>query len=262
MRAVGQHAGNLGSEVFDLRLKACLGFFRNASFKKILWDIDVANCDRHHHAHGIVRFAHHAVDAFDVQRNFDFFVDLAFELITAFGEPMQKFDKVTLLMTIPGTILWVLWPDQALIGGILLLLGILHVVRLIRWQGVRTGSEPLLWMLHVSYAFIPAGFIALGVAILSVQPGQAAQHLWMVGAIGGMTLAVMMRATLGHSGRALVANRGTVAVYGALIGAVMARFCAGHIPELTHLSAVFWLLAFGGFLWLYAPMMVRAKAAE
>ena len=77
----------------------------------------------------------------------------------------------------------------------------------------------------------------------------AAQHLWMGGAAGLMTLAVMTRATLGHTGQALTAGPGTVGIYAALVVAVLARLAAGIWPDQAHLlhmvAGAGWILAFG-----------------
>ena len=77
-----------------------------------------------------------------------------------------------------------------------------------------------------------------------------------------MTLAVMTRASLGHSGRALRAGAGTVAIYGAVIGSVAARVAAGiwPMPALLHLSGTLWIMAFWGFAALYAPLLLRPRA--
>lgn len=173
--------------------------------------------------------------------------------------PMQSFDKVVLVATMAILMLWAVQPALKVSAVLLLLLSVLHLVRLLRWQGHQTAPEPLLWMLHVCYAFIPLGAFALGAAILSGSSGlAAAQHLWMVGAIGGMTLAVMTRATLGHTGRPLRADRMTVTIYFALLVAVAARLFADKVPSLTDLSGIFWLLSFGGFVLCYAPLLVRS----
>ena len=89
----------------------------------------------------------------------------------------------------------------------------------------------------------------------------AAQHLWMGGALGLMTLAVMTRATLGHTGQPLTAGGGTVAVYAALVLSVLARAAAGAWPvqagSLHLVSGLLWLAAFGGFAGLYGPLLLR-----
>lgn len=180
--------------------------------------------------------------------------------------PMQRFDKVALLFLVAALLLWVLAPTHPVTGVALLLVALLHTIRLARWAGYRTGSEPLVAVLHIAYAFVPLGALAIGAEIL--WPGSfgtaAAQHLWMVGAVGLMTLAVMTRATLGHSGQPLTAGPATVGIYVAVALAVLARVCAGHWPSeagwLHMVSGLGWIMAFGGFSLVYGRLLLRLPA--
>jgi len=177
--------------------------------------------------------------------------------------PMQRFDKAVLLVTLAVLTLWILRPLDALTGAALLGLAALHGLRLGRWQGHRTGSEPLVWILHAAYALVPIGAGILGLSILRpdlVTPASA-QHVWMAGALGLMTLAVMTRATLGHTGRALHAGGMTVLLYASLAGSVVARLAAGWLPGHWGLdaSAILWVLAFAGFAVVYGPMLATSR---
>lgn len=177
--------------------------------------------------------------------------------------PMQRFDKLTLLLSLPILVLWTLRPFAVTTGLCLLVFGVLHLMRLARWQGHHTLSEPLVFVLHASYAFIPLGAFALGLDQILGNPGTAgAQHLWMAGAIGSMTLAVMTRATLGHTGRALTAGKATVAIFLCIFAAALMRFLTPLFWGLSTPSGVFWLLAFGGFVLVYGPMLLRPKAEQ
>ena len=174
--------------------------------------------------------------------------------------PMQTFDKATLLISSVVLAIWVFLPLHRGTGAALIAFGFLHVVRLMRWQGHQTLSDPLVWVLHVAYAFIPLGAFALGADTFLVGAGQiAAQHIWMAGAIGAMTLAVMTRATLGHTGQALQANRATVAIYVCLFASVAARWVSVAMPQFTTISGLLWMAAFGGFALAYGPALLRAK---
>jgi uncharacterized protein involved in response to NO len=176
--------------------------------------------------------------------------------------PMQRFDKLALLLLAAALLGWVVVPGHAAVAVALGLAGILHLVRLARWRGLRTLAEPLVWVLHLGYLFVPLG--ALMVACNTLLPGHfaggAAQHLWMAGAIGLMTLAVMTRATLGHSGQPLSAGPGTVAIYLALVASVILRLAAGLWPEqaqlLLDLAGLGWIGAFGGFALLYGRFLL------
>jgi len=175
---------------------------------------------------------------------------------------MQRFDKIVLLASLGALGLWVAYPDSIQTGMALVVMGALHLARLTRWQGHHTLAEALVWVLHVSYAFLPIGALALGSAIVLGHPTAAAQHLWMSGAIGAMTLAVMTRATLGHTGQDLVAGRATLAIYLCLFGSVAARFGASVLVELSYVSGLLWLIAFAGFAVAYGPILVRPKPGK
>ena len=181
---------------------------------------------------------------------------------------MQGFDKAALLVLLLGLLAWVALPDHPATGVLLLLAGGLHLVRLARWAGDRTLTEPLVAVLHLGYAFPPLGALVIGVKILA--PGHfamvAAQHLWMGGAAGLMTLAVMTRATLGHTGQPLTAGPGTVGIYAALLAAVLARLAAGLWPDQAHdfllVAGLAWIAAFGGFALIYGRLLLRLPAAK
>jgi uncharacterized protein involved in response to NO len=182
--------------------------------------------------------------------------------------PKQTFDKAALVALLVALVLWVAWPLDVLTGVALALAGALHALRLARWAGHRTFAEPLVTVLHAGYAFVPLGALALAAEIL--LPGSlgmaGAQHLWMAGAVGLMTMAVMTRATLGHTGQALVAGTATVAIYLALILSVFARVAGGVWPEfagpLNTVAAVSWIAAFGGFAIVYGALLLRLPAAK
>lgn len=179
--------------------------------------------------------------------------------------PMQGFDKAALLVLLAALLLWILLPAHPLAGAALLLAGLLHLARLLRWAGHLTLPEPLLAVLHLGYAFLPLGALAEGARILLPDcPGlQAAQHLWMAGAIGLMTLAVMTRATLGHTGQELRAGAGTVAIFAAITAAALLRLAAGLLPAhhslLLTLAGAAWIAAFAGFALLYGPLLLRRQ---
>ncbi len=182
--------------------------------------------------------------------------------------PMQRFDKATLVALLVALVLWVALPLSVATGVALALAGGLNAMRLARWEGHRTLAEPLVTVLHAGYAFVPLGALALSAEILA--PGSfgmaGAQHLWMAGAIGLMTLAVMTRATLGHTGQALTAGAGTVAIYMALVLSVLARVAAGLWPGMSGtlhaMAGLCWIAAFGGFALIYGVLLLRLPAAK
>jgi uncharacterized protein involved in response to NO len=180
--------------------------------------------------------------------------------------PLDRFDMAAIGIAAGALLSWIAAPRWSGTAALLIIAAIVHAARLGRWAGERTWREPLVFILHVGYAFVPLGALALGAAILwpSIVPSTGALHAWTTGAMSTMTLAVMTRATLGHTGRATVAGRATIAIYGAIIFAAMARVAAPLLPgiyyEVLIAAAIGWIVAFGGFVIVYGPMLLRPRA--
>jgi len=179
--------------------------------------------------------------------------------------PFGAFDRIAVVAGALALAAFVTAPWAAATGWLALLAGVLHLARLARWAGWRTFAEPLVMILHVGYVFVPLGLLLLGAAVLApgLVPRAAALHALLAGAMGVMTLAVMTRASLGHTGRPLHAGPATVAIYAlAAIGAV-ARIAAGFQPgevALLHVSAAGWIGAFALFVIAYGPLLLRRRA--
>jgi uncharacterized protein involved in response to NO len=180
----------------------------------------------------------------------------------------NRFDVVTLLGSGAALLLWLVRPDAPATGIVFLLAAVLQSVRLWRWAGLHAWREPLVLILHLGYAFVPLGFLLGGLVIFEprILAGTAAMHAWTVGAIGIMTLAVMTRATRGHTGHELRASALTIVIYAAIIAAAALRIAAGSFPQayggLLELAGGAWIAAFGLFLLEYAPMLLRARIAQ
>ena len=189
----------------------------------------------------------------------------AVRLPASFGWP----DRAALAATVTAALAWAALPEARATGALALLAALALAVRLGRWCGLATLREPLLWVLHLGYAWLAVGFALLGASLwFAVLPVTAAFHALTAGAMGTMILAVMTRATLGHTGRALTAGRGTTAVYALVTAAAVLRVGAGMAPgagvELTLLAGLAWIAAFALFVVLYGPLLVtsRRPAAE
>src|SRR5262249_10324805 len=139
--------------------------------------------------------------------------------------PLATFDMAAMAIAAIALMSWIAAPQWGGTAVALIIAAVVQAGRLARWAGERTWREPMGFILHLGYAFVPLGAWALGVAILwpqAISP-TGALHAWTTGAIGTMTLAVMTRATLGHTGRAIAAGPPTIAIYGAILFAALAR---------------------------------------
>ncbi len=180
--------------------------------------------------------------------------------------PFDRFDVLVVIASIFALALWTCIPDSYATAALLALATILQAVRLLRWAGVRTMREPLVLILHIGYGFVPLGFAFAALASAGVLPATAAIHAWTVGAFGTMTLAVMTRATLGHTGRTLKASPATQLIYAAVLIAAVTRIWAALQPAwmevLIHVAALAWAGAFLGFGIIYGPMLCRQRIRE
>jgi uncharacterized protein involved in response to NO len=178
--------------------------------------------------------------------------------------PFGRFDILSMAVGAVALAAWVVAPSHAIAGALLIAAAVVHSARLARWAGDRTFTDRLVLVLHAGYAFVPLGFALVGAsAIWPAVPESAGIHAWTAGAIGVMTLAVMTRATLGHTGRPLAASAATQAIYLFAILAALVRIIAAFEPSLIllHISALFWICAFGGFVIAYGPLLIARPPA-
>src|SRR5579875_3229918 len=180
-------------------------------------------------------------------------------------------DRIALAATAVALAAWVATPDAAWSPWLELAAALALGLRLVRWRGDGALREPLLWILHVGYAWLAFGFLLLGIdRWVSLLPATAALHALTVGAIGTMTLAVMTRASLGHTGRPLTAGRGTTTIYALIFAAAWLRLLApldaAHYVLWLSAGGVCWSGAFGLFVLVYGRPLttprVRGTAAR
>jgi uncharacterized protein involved in response to NO len=177
--------------------------------------------------------------------------------------PFGRFDVAVIAVSALTLLGWIVAPDDAYTGVALAIAGLLHLVRLARWAGDRTARERLLLILHVGYAFVPLGFLVNACAAFGLTQPSAGIHAWMVGGAGIMTLAVMTRAALGHTGQRLTASVATQVIYAGIIIAAVSRVAAvllpAHSDALLHLAATGWIVAFFGYALAYGPLLLGLK---
>ena len=174
-------------------------------------------------------------------------------------------DKAALASAVLAALSWTAFPDSRATGALMILAGLLLMVRLLRWRGSATFREPIVFLLHAGYGWLAVSFLLLGASRLSgAIPQSAALHALTAGAIGTMTLAVMTRASLGHTGREIVADRVTVAIYLAVTAGralrVLAPFAGDWYVHVLGCGGAFWSAAFLLFAVRYAPVLWGPRA--
>lgn len=186
----------------------------------------------------------------------------------ALPAPFGPLDAFAIGCGVASLLTWIAMPDGIVTGALALLAALALTWRLLRWRGWSTWREPLLVILHVGYGFVPLGFVLLAGSAVRPEliPSSAAVHAWTAGAIGVMTLAVMTRASLGHTGHALTAASGTIAIYLAILVAASLRICAAFADAwrmmLLDGAGTAWMVAFLLFAINYGPMLCTPRRAK
>jgi uncharacterized protein involved in response to NO len=169
-------------------------------------------------------------------------------------------DKAALMTTAAAVAIWAITPTS-LVGGLLLCpAGVLLALRLVRWRGYLTVREPILFILHIGYGWLALALLMLGGSAL--HEGllvSAAMHALTAGAIGSMTLAVMTRASLGHTGRQITADFWVIAAYTLVNAGAVLRIAAPLAGEwysqLLAGGGILWSVAFLTFAFRFAPVL-------
>jgi len=175
----------------------------------------------------------------------------------------SPFDRFCLILTVAALGAWVAGVKGPVLGVLAIVAGALGFIRLARWRGHRTLYEPLVWSLHAGFLWVPVGLSLLGVGVFfpTLIPSPAGVHALTAGAIGSMTLAVMTRATLGHTGRTLSADSWTTVIYGLVAVGAILRVAAPLVPHgyllLLWGSGSLWAAAFGLFAIRYGSILSR-----
>jgi len=141
-----------------------------------------------------------------------------------------------------------------------------HAIRLALWDPVKTIHNPLLWMMPVAYSWMPVAFFLRALAAMNIVAAGAWIHAVTMGAVSALMLAMMMRSSLGHTGRQLVASRTDMAAFLLLQLAAIVRVFASVTAGETYqqwivASGLIWALAFLVFAWRYVPMLSRPRVS-
>lgn len=177
----------------------------------------------------------------------------------------SRFDMVSITAGICALGLWTVLPESELTAAVMIAASLLQFLRLGRWAGERAFRDPLVWILHAGYLFVPVGFALIAAAILLPEhvSSIAGVHALGAGAVGGMTLGMMVRASLGHTGQALRAGLAIRLIFVAILVAAVTRILAaitGSYAGLAlHVAAFAWMAAFCGYAVVFAPALVAPR---
>jgi uncharacterized protein involved in response to NO len=178
---------------------------------------------------------------------------------TDFPVPYNTFDAATIIIGAVALVLWTCVPESTAVCGVAGVAAILNTIRLVRWRGWATWPEPILFVLHATFLFVPLGFAAIALQASRWLPEVGVLHIFAIGTISMMMLAVMTRATRGHTGRKLKSSRTTNISY-VLLGCVaLVRPLAELVPALTTeilaVAAIGWTASFGLFVVEHGPLL-------
>ena len=184
------------------------------------------------------------------------------------GLPTQpgRFDLFVIAATAGALLAWLAGPQETPVGIVLIVAGALQAIRWARWSGWRTFADPLVLILHVGYLWVPVGLVLLGFSLAELVPRSAAIHSLTAGAMATMILAVMTRASLGHTARELKASPLTVLTYALVtLGALLRVAASLRLIDYDmgiDVAGIAWGGAFLLFLIAYAPVLWRPRLGE
>ncbi|TKB94335.1 MAG: NnrS family protein [Nitrospira sp.] len=181
--------------------------------------------------------------------------------------PFSRYDGLSIALVAFAVVSWIVQPESIATGWMFVAAGSANLGRLARWYGWATWREPLVLILHCGYGWFALSLFILGGSILGIGlPQEDAVHAFTAGAVGAMTLAVMTRASLGHTGRPRHAGPLTVLIYMLVnLGAVLRVFgpMTGLPANLVlGVAAGSWSGAYLLFALFYGPLLLSTSLDE
>jgi uncharacterized protein involved in response to NO len=183
------------------------------------------------------------------------------------GEPsirsLPALDRAALATTLCAALADLTWGDAFATPWLCGAAALLVALRTRYWGSRAALRAPMLWILHLGHAWIAVGLLLKALTPLAPVLGSSAIHAFTAGALGCLTLGMMARVTLGHTGRMIVASATTRAAFVAMLAAGVVRVAAPLVPLpylwVLGISAAAWALAFALFLREFAPMLVKPR---
>ena len=175
----------------------------------------------------------------------------------------QWVDRWAIGLTALAFVLYVATPWGGLTAAVALGAALMHGLRWLGWGPWATWRNPLLWSLHLAYAWIPLGLMLIAIDAAWGQTRLAALHALGVGAMAGLILAMITRTALGHTARPLVAGGAETAAFGLIHLGALLRVGAALVPAWHHagvwLAGAAWMAAFGLYVVAYLPILTRPR---
>jgi uncharacterized protein involved in response to NO len=176
----------------------------------------------------------------------------------------RRLEAATLASTAAALALWVLAPQGPVTAVAFIGAAALHGLRLWQWRPLRSRVRPILWVLHLAYAWLPIGFVLLALAQIGAVSLSAGVHALAVGATGGLIIGMITRTARGHTGRPLRASRLEVVAYGLVAAAAVLRVAMPLVlPQQQTLwwvvAAMAWSAAFGLYLIVFTPWLLTTR---
>ena len=177
-------------------------------------------------------------------------------------------ERAALALTALALLLWVLAPASAgwnMVGGLVFSLAALaQVGRLLQWRPALTRHRPILWILHVSYAWIPFGLALLAAARFGWVGVSAGVHALAIGATAGLIIGMITRTARGHTGRALQVSRPEITAYvlvmlAAAVRVLLPLTVPSWLPLALVVAAAAWSVAFAIYLFIYTPWLLQTR---
>jgi len=158
----------------------------------------------------------------------------------------------------------IVFNNRIIVGYLSLLAAIIHLIRLIGWYSNKIWSVPLVWILQVAYFWFIIGFIYKSLMIFNLTESVLSFHAFTVGGIGVMTLGMMARVSLGHTGREMKINTSMIMAFlliniAAIVRVIVPVFSPEYYLQLVQISGWLWTIAFTIFIVLYTPMWIRPR---
>ncbi|KJS77234.1 MAG: short-chain dehydrogenase [Comamonadaceae bacterium BICA1-1] len=177
-------------------------------------------------------------------------------------------ERATLALTALALLLWVLAPAGAAwslaTGLAFLVAAVVHGLRLLQWRPAVSRQRPILWILHLSYAWIPLGLALLAAGQFGWIGATAGVHALAIGATAGLIIGMMTRTARGHTGRALQVSRPEIAAYLLVMAAAAVRVLLPlavpqWLPQALVFAAAAWAAAFAIYLFIFTPWLLKTR---